>query len=116
MLSAKDIKQQYLNANAFILASSVENSPNSMGEAMLLGCPVVASNVGGIPSMVKEGESALLFERLNADELAEKICDLFESRELCERLSKGEKVRGRINHDREKNFSDLMEIYNEICH
>ena len=45
------------------MASSVENSSNSMGEAMLLGVPVVASRNGGIPSMITEEEEGALVAR-----------------------------------------------------
>ena len=38
--------EQYLNANVFVSASVIENSSNSIGEAMLLGVPIVASDVG----------------------------------------------------------------------
>ena len=42
-LSAEEMKQQYLKCHTFVCASSLENSPNSVGEAMLLGTPIAAS-------------------------------------------------------------------------
>ena len=39
MLSADEMKEQYLSANVFVCPSSIENSPNSLGEAMILGVP-----------------------------------------------------------------------------
>ena len=54
----------------FLLPSSCENSPNSLGEAMLLGMPCVASNAGGIPDMLAAGREENL-KRLH-DELINK--------------------------------------------
>lgn len=115
MLNADAMKEQYLKANVFVIASTVENSPNSMGEAMLLGTPVVVAKVGGIPSMATENESALFFEKGDVAELASRIISVFESKELSEKISNAEKKRSRINHDRDKNYLELMEIYKEIC-
>lgn len=42
-LSEHEMCSQYLKANVFVSASTIENSPNSVGEAMLVGCPVVSS-------------------------------------------------------------------------
>ena len=54
-----------------MLPSSCENSPNSLGEAMLLGMPCVASNAGGIPDMLAAGREGLLYgESQDADALA----------------------------------------------
>lgn len=54
-LSADQMCEQYLKANVFVSPSTIENSSNSVGEAMLLGCPVVSSNVGGINNLLKHG-------------------------------------------------------------
>lgn len=47
-LSAGEIKKELLSCNAFVLASSIENSPNSLAEAQILGVPIACSNVGGV--------------------------------------------------------------------
>lgn len=55
-------------------------------EAMVCGKAVVASNVGGIPSIVDNGNTGLLFESGNSQELAQKIILLLEDKNLRERL------------------------------
>ena len=42
---------RYLKSNLFVCCSAIENSPNSLGEAQLLGMPYVASFVGGVPEI-----------------------------------------------------------------
>ena len=61
------MKELYLSAQVYVVPSLIENSPNSLGEAMLLGLPCIASRVGGIPSMAEEGE--VNFEYLHPDNL-----------------------------------------------
>lgn len=61
-LTAQEMKQQYLKSGLYVCCSSNENSPNSLGEAMLLGVPCVAANVGGIPSLFEDGQDGILYE------------------------------------------------------
>ncbi|MBQ3104248.1 MAG: glycosyltransferase family 4 protein, partial [Lachnospiraceae bacterium] len=113
-LSAEEMKEQYLKCHTYVCASALENSPNSVGEAMLLGVPVVASRTGGIPDMVTHGKEGLLFPKGNIRALTEAIADVWESEELCTRLSRSAVERARMTHDGETNFGRLMEIYEEM--
>lgn len=118
-LSEKEICGEYLKANVFICPSSIENSPNSLGEAQLLGVPAIASYVGGIPDMMKEfPESLYRFEEYNM--LAFKICRLFASGgEIVNSLSKTERAVARQRHEPSINNQRLIDIYkmvrNESC-
>lgn len=61
-LNAQEMKEEYLKCGLFVCCSSNENSPNSLGEAMLLGVPCVAANVGGISTIFSHGEDGILYE------------------------------------------------------
>lgn len=50
-LSADEMVNEYLAANVFVCASAIENSSNSVCEAMLVGTPIVATDVGGMRSL-----------------------------------------------------------------
>ena len=82
-LTADQMKMQFLKCNVFVMPSSVENSPNSLGEAMSLGVPIVASYVGGIPDMVEHKKSALLYGFYETHLLAHYICNIFENNDLA---------------------------------
>lgn len=119
-LTAEEMKQQFLKSNVFVCASVLENSPNTVGEAMLLGVPVAASNAGGIPDMITDGQDGLLFETGNADSLAKAIGRLFDRTVdetglcLAQRLSAQAAARARSTHNGPANYHRLLEIYDRI--
>ena len=113
-LSAEEMKQQYLQCHAFVCASSLENSPNSVGEAMLLGVPVAASCTGGIPSMLTSKKEGVLFEKGNPKALAEAVIQLWENPKQTLSLSENAKVRARKTHNADVNYKTLLEIYDDI--
>lgn len=76
-LNGEQMKQEYLKANIFICPSAIENSPNSLGEAQILGVPCVASNVGGVIDMMC-GNEKNLYRFSDVEMLARKVCDIFE--------------------------------------
>lgn len=114
-LSAEEMKQQYLKCHTFVCASSLENSPNSVGEAMLLGTPIAASYTGGIPSMLEHEKEGLLFEKGNAKALAEAIMRIWESYPTVKTITENAKVRARKTHDADENYKRLKEMYRTIA-
>ena len=113
-LSAEEMKRQYLDCYTFVCASSLENSPNSVGEAMLLGTPVVASNTGGIPSMVDHEKEGLLFEKGNIEALAGAIIRTWEDNLLVDEMTANARRRARKTHDADENYNTLLNIYRRI--
>ena len=108
MLKEEQMCQCYLRSNVFVCCSAIENSPNSLGEAQLLGMPHIASFVGGIPEIVNYNQEVLYrFEEYEM--LAEKICTIFE---------KGSAADGAdfdcSRYDGEGNTNKLITIYKEI--
>lgn len=119
-LDAEGMKEQYLKSSVFVCASVLENSPNTVGEAQLLGAPVAASMAGGIPDMVTDGEDGLLFPAGDAGGLAKAIERIWsmdtDDAGLClaERISGNARRRARSTHNGEANYRRLLSIYNEI--
>jgi len=108
-LTEEEICQRYLDSNLFICSSIIENSPNSLGEAQLLGVPVLASYAGGIPDMMG-GDYSNLYRYDDAELLAYKICNTFIKREKAKSL---EAVReaALLRHSSQKNLGELLDIY-----
>ena len=113
-LSAEEMKQQYLKCHTFLCASSLENSPNSVGEAMLLGTPVVAACTGGIPSMVTDQKEGLLFEKGNVTALADAIEKIWGEEVPVDAMSNNARVRARSTHNADENYQTLLNIYKKI--
>ena len=109
-LNEREMCEQYLKANVFVCPSSIENSPNSLGEAQLLGVPCVASYVGGVPDMMK-GDEENMYRFEEVEMLAQKICEMFGTKGRKWDL---EKKKAEIRHDSEKNRQMMLDVYQSI--
>lgn len=113
-LNEEQIREEYKNAHIFVCPSSIENSPNSVGEAQLIGVPVVAAFVGGISDMVKHEESGLLYRFEETEMLAENIKKLFVDSELANFLSFNGIEVAKNRHNLSINLQKTIEIYNKV--
>ena len=112
---AAAMRQAYLEADVFLLPSSCENSPNSLGEAMLLGMPCVASNAGGIPDMLAAGREGLLYgESQDADALARCLLQVLTAPDGGTALGQAARARALHTHDAAANAAALVGIYETI--
>ncbi len=116
ILSAEEMRKEYLSANVFVCPSSIENSPNSVGEAMLMGCPVVASYVGGIMDMLEKDKEGYLYQTSSPEMMAYYIMKVFENSDRTIQISKNARIRAENTHNRTANNNRLLDIYQEIIH
>ncbi|AIM39157.1 hypothetical protein KO02_22590 [Sphingobacterium sp. ML3W] len=100
--------------NVFVIPSTIENSPNSLAEAQILGVPCVGSNAGGISTYVRHDVDGLLYNNNDAVELARSIEKVFESDELAKKFSVNAREQAKIRHNKAKNVDDLLKAYKEI--
>lgn len=85
--NSAEIASLLAESSIFIHPSLIDNSPNSVAEAMAVGTPCIASRTGGVPSMIDDGKTGLLFETENATELAAKIELLMDNKDFQSVLS-----------------------------
>lgn len=104
----------YQNANVFICSSSIENSSNSIGEAQLIGTPVIASFVGGIEQMVEHNKTGLIYRFEEFEMLAYLIKKIFENDSLASDLSENGIKQAKNRHNKILNVNNTLKIYEEI--
>ena len=113
-LDEKGMAERFLDANVFVLPSSAENSPNSLGEAMLLGVPCIASNVGGVAEMMLNEEEGLVYPYHDVSALANAIRFLFDNPPKAAEFGRNAIAHAEMTHDPEKNSAEMKEIYTSI--
>lgn len=114
VLPAEKVRERLLNTHITVMPSLLENSPNSIGEALLLGTPVVAARVGGIPSLVRNEKEALLYSNHSAKKLAECIIHVFSDDNVACTLSHNGCRRAAKLYNRDTNLEQLLGIYDTI--
>ena len=106
---AAEMKKELLHCNLFLIPSAIENSPNSLGEAQILGVPCIASYVGGVMDMMK-GNEGNMYRYEEIEMLAHKICQVFYNE--ADQIDCSQMAAQR--HDPSTNVKGLIEIYNNI--
>ena len=111
-LNAQEMKDILLKSNVFICPSSIENSPNSLGEAQLLGVPCIASYTGGIPTMIPNENCGLLYNFEETAMLAHQIVKTFDHSSDFDNTQMIATAQER--HSREKNVAEQISIYKKM--
>ncbi len=110
-LDTDGMKERYLSANVYLQASVMENSSNALGEAMILGVPCVASNVGGTSSMLRDGTDGFLYPFDEPDRAAELIARIFEEEDKVSDMCFSARETARSLYDREQAYSEYLGVY-----
>jgi glycosyltransferase involved in cell wall biosynthesis len=113
-MNADGVARQICKAHVFVSASYIENSPNSVAEAQLVGMPVVSSYTGGVPSMIEDGKNGLFFPTGDIPLLVKKIKNVFENDSLA--INIGENARGIAikRHDPQEIVNSIISAYEGI--
>ncbi len=112
-LDLEDLKSAFVACDVFVLPSVREAVGLSIIEAMLCGAPVVATRVGGIPSLVQDEETGLLVSPRDPRAMAEAICRIIQDRRLSTRLAaRGRELGARYSID--STVTQLERFYDQI--
>lgn len=113
-INANDVAKELSEADVYVHTSIIDNSPNSICEAQLIGCPIIATNVGGIPQLVENGKTGILFPYNEPHTLAFTIMNIHGNKNILEKLSYNEKKVSHIRHDEEHIFNKVYSVYSDI--
>lgn len=113
-LSAERVADELRLAELFVLPSMCENSPNSLGEAMLVGTPSIATFVGGVPSILKDGVEGKLVPSGDPAALAGAIRRWFLHPEEAEAGVEAARQTALKRHDAKANAAATLAVYREL--
>ena len=113
-LTGPEMARELQNADVFAYPSHSDNSPNSVVEAMLVGVPTVASAVGGIPTLLRDGVEGLLYPRGDAWLLADGIMKLLTDRAAAAGLGAAARARALVRNDPARLAARTVEIYEQV--
>ncbi|MCU1292462.1 MAG: hypothetical protein JWP08_1312 [Bryobacterales bacterium] len=105
----------YKLADLFVLPSLSEGSPNVLLEAMVARVPVIATAVGGVPELVKNGRSAILVKPGNPVELAQAISRMLDNPNLGATLRENAYREVLEQHTPEAHYVALLRLYQELA-
>ena len=111
-----DALKDEIRKSMFVILPSecYENNPRSIIEGFALGKPALGAKIGGIPELVKEGETGLTFEPGNEEDLKEKISLFAGQSEDIVRFGKQARFFVEKELNEEKHYQSLMGIYNSL--
>ena len=105
--------KNYIKQSMFVVlpAEWYENNPMALLESFSLGKPVIGSKTGGIPELIKDYKTGLLFEPGNINDLRDKIEYLAKHPDLIMKMGENARVFVEKNCDPDRHYRSLMEIY-----
>lgn len=114
VMDACELCNELLNNHIYVHPSYIDNSPNSVCEAQLLGMPVIGTYVGGIPSLINNNEDGLLVPANAPYELAYLLKKLYLEQDLAIKLGNGAYNTASKRHNKEKILYDLINVYKKV--
>jgi glycosyltransferase involved in cell wall biosynthesis len=115
VVSANELKTALAQADLYVHPSYIDNSPNSICEAQMLGLPVIAANVGGVSSLIEHGATGLLVPANDPFLLAYSITVVSRDRCLQEKLSRTAHERAADRHSQPEILDTLLAIYRGLA-
>ena len=103
-----------LEANFYVHPSYIDNSPNSVCEAQILGIPVICTNVGGVSSLVEDNKTGFLVPANDPIKIADIIVSEYNNKSLLNKISENEMTIAKKRHSPDTITRDLIMIYNEM--
>jgi glycosyltransferase involved in cell wall biosynthesis len=114
ILDGKKMAEEFSKAHVYVMGSSIENSSNTMGEAMCVGTPSVISYVGGLPSLAFDEVEVLFYRFGDVEQMAWQIRRIFKEENLANTLSENSRKRAVIQYSTENIAENLIQIYTDI--
>ena len=113
-IDRKAAEEAFASCSTFILPSHFEGMPMSLLEAMGHGLACIATDVGGIPQVIKNGENGILIRPKAPDEIASALISLLNDSSLRKRLGEAGAQTVRRNFDARENVEKILSLYRSL--
>lgn len=113
-IDADELSDLLCNSDIYVHVSHIENSPNSVCEAMMLGMPVIASYSGGTSSLLEHEKDGILYQDGDPYVLAGAIVELFQNKNKAMEYGSSARKKALCRHDKNRIINELITGYNSI--
>ena len=113
-LNEQELVDKLKEAHLYVMTSHIENSPNNLCEAMILGMPCIATNAGGTSSMLTGKQEGILIQDGDPWVMAGAILELVTNWEEAVRYGENARKRALKRHDKKTIVKDLLDVYDII--
>lgn len=110
----EEIVELMKRSDLFVHPSYIDNSPNSVCEAQILGLPVIACNVGGVSTLVQHESTGFLVPSNGVFEIVHYVLKLYNDRGLVRYIGNNARESAIWRNSREKIMSDLLSVYSKV--
>lgn len=112
--TAEQLRDEIIQSTAYVHTSYIDNSPNSVCEAQILGVLVIVTHVGGTPSLIREGVTGFSVPANDPWQMAAVIAQIFHDRELNIKIGETAREVALKRHDHEMIIANLIDIYSKV--
>lgn len=113
-ISHAELLDEYARAQVLLMGSREETTPQAVAQAMACGLPVITSRVGGIPDMVEDGRTALLFPYGDVAACAQHIRRMLDDDALRARIERSARAEAQQRFDPKSVAARTVCVYREI--
>lgn len=113
-LNENELVTALSNADIFVMPSHIENNVNSLCEAMIIGMPCISTFVGGVGSLIQDGDEGLLIQSGDPWAMAGAIIELASDKEKAFRLGQNARKKALLRHDKKRIADELVYNYHRI--
>ena len=112
--TASEIVDLHMQSDVFIHPSYIDNSPNSVCEAQILGLPVIACNAGGLSSIIKDKVDGFLVPTNGIHEISYILMHKFQDEILINKIKSNAQIVSQKRHNKDKILNSLISTYKNI--
>jgi len=110
----RDLPAIYADLDLLVISSDNEGTPLSVMEAMASGCPVLATNVGGMPDLIQDGQTGRLVPARDANAMVETILLLLEDKPETRRMARAAQNMVVERYGHQRFISDMQSLYRQL--